>query len=62
MNEEWLHADKSTREKVNEEDVADVVSVMSGIPVKRVAEKESTRLKNMLPQLKGDLDLKKKAE
>ena len=44
MNEEWLHADKSTREKVNEEDVADVVSVMSGIPVKRVAEKESTRL------------------
>ena len=53
MNEEWLHADKSTREKVNEEDVADVVSVMSGIPVKRVAEKESTRLKNMLPQLKG---------
>ena len=52
MNEEWLHADKSTREKVNEEDVADVVSVMSGIPVKRVAEKESTRLKNMLPQLK----------
>ena len=53
MNDEWLHADKSTREKVNEEDVADVVSVMSGIPVKRVAEKESTRLKNMLPQLKG---------
>ena len=52
MNDEWLHADKSTREKVNEEDVADVVSVMSGIPVKRVAEKESTRLKSMLPQLK----------
>ena len=52
MNEAWLHNDKDTRVEVNEDDVANVVSVMSGIPATRVAESENTRLKNMLANLK----------
>ena len=39
-------------EEVSDKDVADVVSVMTGIPVQRLAESEGTRLKNMPAVLK----------
>lgn len=47
MNNEWLSNQKGNREQVSEEDVAGVVSMMSGVPVQRMAADESARLKGM---------------
>ncbi len=46
----WEDASKLHREIVTEDNVAEVVSMMTGIPVTRVVEAESNRLKE-LPQL-----------
>ncbi len=46
----WEEASKQHREIVTEENVAEVVSMMTGIPVTRVVEAESSRLK-VLPEL-----------
>lgn len=46
----WEEASKENREIVTEENVAEVVSMMTGIPVTRVVEAESSRLK-VLPEL-----------
>jgi ATP-dependent Clp protease ATP-binding subunit ClpC len=46
----WEEASKLNREIVTEDNVAEVVSMMTGIPVNRVVEAESNRLKD-LPQL-----------
>ena len=52
MQEQWRNGDTGNRETVDEQAVADVVSLMSGIPVQRLAESESARLKNMSVELK----------
>ena len=49
----WEEESKIHRVKVSEEDVAEVVSMMCGIPVTRVAQKESGRLVNMAEELRG---------
>ncbi|MFN3918517.1 MAG: ATP-dependent Clp protease ATP-binding subunit [Flavobacteriales bacterium] len=49
----WEEESKSHRETVTEDNVAEVVSMMSGIPVQRIAEKESGRLVKMNENLKG---------
>ena len=41
--------------EVNEAEVAEVVSMMAGVPVQRMTEKEGTRLKNMSALLKNDV-------
>ncbi len=46
----WEEESKLLRHKVTEDDVAEVVSMMSGVPVNRVVEAESNRLK-ALPDL-----------
>ncbi len=43
------------REVVDEESVAEVVAMMTGVPVKRIAEKESSRLLNMYEELRGKI-------
>lgn len=48
--EQWEEESKSNRILVTEDNVADVVSMMSGIPVNRVAQTESNKLAN-LPEL-----------
>ena len=53
MNDDWLNGNSSERKSVSENDVADVVSMMTGIPVQRVAENETARLRNMGPELKN---------
>ena len=53
LNRSWTEGDNGTREIVNEEDVADVVSMMSGVPVQRMAEAEGIRLKSMAQDLKA---------
>ncbi|MFT6027307.1 MAG: ATP-dependent Clp protease ATP-binding subunit ClpC, partial [Bacteroidia bacterium] len=49
----WEEETKENRETVTEEDVAEVVSMMTGIPVHRVAQKEGLRLQSMNTELKG---------
>lgn len=50
---QWEEESKSQRETVNEENVAEVVSMMTGIPVQRVSQNESDKLAIMYDQLKG---------
>jgi len=49
----WEEASKLHREIVSDENVAEVVSMMTGIPVTRVVEAESNRLKELPQLLKG---------
>ena len=53
LNSRWNIGDDTTFDDVTESDVADVVSTMTGIPVQRMAEAESVRLKNMPDVLKS---------
>ena len=48
--EQWEEESKSNRISVTEDNVADVVSMMTGIPVNRIAQTESNKLAK-LPQL-----------
>lgn len=50
--EDWEEESKSKRYPVTEEDIAEVVSMMTGIPVKRVAQSESNKLVNMSADIK----------
>jgi len=49
----WEDASKLNREIVTEDNVAEVVSMMTGIPVNRVAEAESHRLHDLPKLIKG---------
>ncbi|WP_153633297.1 ATP-dependent Clp protease ATP-binding subunit [Prolixibacter sp. SD074] len=53
--DDWEKELENHRETVGEEQVADVVSMMSGIPVQRIAEAEGKKLKNMLADLKANV-------
>lgn len=49
----WEEDIKDHRETVTEDDVAEVIGMMTGIPTKRVAEKEQGRLSKMAEELEG---------
>ena len=49
---QWEEESKSKRYPVGEEDIAEVVAMMTGIPVKRVAQSESKKLVNMADDIK----------
>jgi len=49
----WEQASKSHRETVTVDNVEEVVAMMTGIPVQRIAEKESGRLSRMGENLEG---------
>lgn len=51
--ENWESDVKNNRIVVTEDDVADVVSMMTSIPVNRIAEKEITKLANLPQLIKG---------
>ncbi|WP_461533124.1 ATP-dependent Clp protease ATP-binding subunit [Sinomicrobium sp.] len=51
--EKWEEESKLHREVVTEESVADVVSMMSGIPVNRIAQAESSKLAQLPERIKG---------
>lgn len=53
LNDEWVASDDGRRETVTEADVANVVSIMLGIPVQRISESESYVLKNLGDRLKS---------
>jgi ATP-dependent Clp protease ATP-binding subunit ClpC len=47
MKKKWMSGETDSRETVTEENVAEVVSMMTGVPVQRMAESEGVRLRNM---------------
>lgn len=51
LKNEWEESQKEDRIVINEEQVAEVVSMMSGIPVQRIAQAEGIRLKGMKAEL-----------
>ena len=53
LNEKWQNGDSEERQVVDAEQVAEVVSMMTGVPVQRMAEQEGIRLKGMMEELKG---------
>lgn len=53
LNDKWVASDDGHRETITETDVANVVSIMSGIPVQRISESEGCVLKNLGNRLKS---------
>ncbi len=53
--EAWEKELESHRETVGEEQVADIVAMMSGIPVQRIAQAEGKRLQNMYNDMKKNI-------
>ncbi|MCM5663443.1 ATP-dependent Clp protease ATP-binding subunit [Galbibacter mesophilus] len=51
--EKWEEESKLHRETVTDESVADVVSMMSGVPVTRIAQAESSKLAQLPELIKG---------
>ncbi|MCG9972467.1 ATP-dependent Clp protease ATP-binding subunit [Christiangramia crocea] len=51
--EKWEEESKKHKETVSEESVADVVSMMTGIPVNRIAQTESNKLVELPMKIKG---------
>ena len=49
----WEEDSRTHRQEVTEEDVAEVVAMMTGIPVQKVAEKESGKLMKMAESMNG---------
>ncbi len=49
----WEEKTRTEKYTVNEENVADVIAMMTGIPTNRVAQKESNKLLNMGEELSG---------
>lgn len=53
MNRKWTSGDGATRITVTDADVANVVAMMSGVPVQKIAEAEGTQLRHMAQKLKS---------
>ena len=53
MNRKWTSGDGATRITVTDADVANVVAMMSGVPVQKIAEAEGTQLRYMAQELKS---------
>ena len=52
MKRDWDHELSEVRAPIDEKDIADVVSMMTGIPVQRVGESENLRLRDLSSHLK----------
>ena len=55
LNQKWQDGDGGERQVITEKEVADVVSMMTGVPVQRMAEQEGIRLKGMSAELKDNV-------
>jgi len=55
LNTNWSNGTMDDRLTVDAAEVADVVSMMSGVPVQRMAQSEGIRLKGMAQELKGQV-------
>ena len=61
LNQKWLSGEVDVRQEVTAEQVADVVSMMTGVPVQRMAQEEGVRLKGMAQDLKSHVIAQDKA-
>ncbi|WP_297219079.1 ATP-dependent Clp protease ATP-binding subunit [uncultured Prevotella sp.] len=61
LNEDWATSDDGQRETVDSADVANVVSTMTGIPLQRISEKESDRLRRLGECLNNSVIAQEKA-
>ena len=61
LNKKWQDGDVDVRPTITEADVAAVVSMMTGIPVQRMAQEEGIRLKGMAQELKQHVIAQDKA-
>jgi ATP-dependent Clp protease ATP-binding subunit ClpC len=61
LNRKWQDGEVDVRQEVTAEQVADVVSMMTGIPVQRMAQEEGIRLKGMSQELKQHVIAQDKA-
>jgi len=52
LTEQWQSGNSDDRQTVTDDEVASVVSMMTGVPVQRMAESEGIRLKGMAGELK----------
>ena len=55
LKQNWEEDSKINRQSVTEENVAEVVAMMTGVPVQRIAENEGSRLMNMEQELGGSV-------
>jgi ATP-dependent Clp protease ATP-binding subunit ClpC len=55
LNNKWSKGDGEERQIITDAEVADVVSMMTGVPVQRIAEAEGIRLKTMSSVLKSQV-------
>ena len=53
LNRKWQDGEVDERQTITEKEVAEVVSMMTGIPVQRMAQEEGIRLKGMAQELKN---------
>ena len=51
----WEEDSKNKRFPINEEHIAEVISMMTGIPVKRMVEAETTKLRKMAEEMRGQV-------
>jgi ATP-dependent Clp protease ATP-binding subunit ClpC len=61
LNRKWLEGEVDVRQEVTAEQVADVVSMMTGVLVQRMAQEEGIRLKGMAQELKQQVIAQDKA-
>ena len=55
LNERWANGDSGEQLTVDADQVAEVVSMMTGVPAQRMAEQEGIRLKGMAVELKNNV-------
>ena len=53
MEQAWTNGETERCDNITAEDVADVVSMMTGVPMQRIAESEGLRLRHMAAELKN---------
>jgi len=53
LNERWSKGEDEERQVVDADQVAEVISMMTGVPAQRMAEQEGIRLKGMAQELKN---------
>ena len=61
LNQKWLDGEVDIPQTVTAEQVAEVVSMMTGVPVQRMAQQEGIRLKGMAQELKSQVIAQDKA-
>ena len=55
IKSEWEKSDEQDRPEVTEENVAEVIAMMTGVPVQRISTSESEKLLKMADELKGSV-------